>query len=181
MDLSSVVIFLLLLITCFFCIGACQRKGDKSSHIISRFKAPSGSRLLITDLGGLTIGGSLISKGVIGRPDALIDCGEYLIAGEFKNRKFNNNVRRYEYYQVLLYAGHAKAIYRKPVKLRLAYRDSIIEIEYSRNGYMALLKLNNELSQQLKVGRVARLFTTPPKPLHVRWPEAAKFTYKILR
>lgn len=135
--------------------------------IYKQFSIPATQwTILGTDLGKGHARKRLSALGVGGEPDAIFRgkrTGQILV-GEFKNRNYKGYVRHREYYQVLLYIGLAREVYKeKNVVGLLSYRDECVEIPFNEPVFQALIALRDEVPISLKNRRAK-----DPRPLHKR-------------
>jgi hypothetical protein len=153
----------LLLLVAIFLI----QKKTAASAIHSRFGVrESTHRLISTDLGNSKGRLKLARFGINGIPDAAFESvnGKEILVGEFKSRKYRGQVRLYEFYQLLMYMGHIKALYPNHKVLGcLAYADSRVQVNFDPAVYEALLTMREEYWLTVRYKRVA-----DSRPLHKR-------------
>lgn len=122
--------------------------------------------ILGTDLGKGHPSKKLWAFGVAGEPDVIFRgtrTGQIAV-GEFKNRNYKGYVRRREYYQVLLYIGLARVVYRENNVIGLlSYRDECIQIQFDEPVFKALVGIRTEVPISLKNGKAK-----DSRPLHKR-------------
>ncbi len=143
------------------------KKESASGAIYSRFGVRDAThRLISTDLGESKGRLKLARLGINGIPDAVFQAimGKEILVGEFKSRKYRNQVRLHELYQIQLYLGHIQAIYpdHKVVGC-LAYADGRVRVNFDKAVYEALLGLRDEYWITVRYKRVA-----DSRPLHKR-------------
>lgn len=152
---------LLLAIIFFF------QKNSASGAIYSRFGVRESShRLISTDLGESKGRLKLARLGINGIPDAVFEAvsGKEILVGEFKSRKYRDQVRLVEFYQTQLYLGHIQAMYpTHKVVGCLAYADGRVRVNFDPAVYEALLGLRDEYWITVRYKRVA-----DSRPLHKR-------------
>ena len=105
---------------------------------------PASCRVLASDLARHGSRPSLVADGLAGSPDALMRERREgtIIVGEAKSRHYRGRVTPYEYYQVTLYLGMAKRLYRRPVRAILLYGNGrLVPLEFDEDLYRRLLAL----------------------------------------
>ena len=103
---------------------------------------PATCRVLASDLARHRSRPSLVADGLAGSPDALMRERREgtIIVGETKSRHYRGRVTPYEYYQVTLYLGMAKRLYRRPVRAILLYGNGrLVPLEFDEDLYRSLL------------------------------------------
>ncbi|MFO6994482.1 hypothetical protein P3D53_09575 [Pseudomonas aeruginosa] len=153
---------LLLLVAIFFFL-----KKSAASAIHSRFGVrESTHRLISTDLGKAK-GRIMLSRfGINGIADAVFESvnGNEILVGEFKSRKYRGKVKLSEFYQLMMYIGHIKALYPNHTVLGcLAYADSRVQVNFDPAVYESLVGLREEYWLTVRYKRVA-----DSRPLHKR-------------
>lgn len=153
---------LLLLALIFF-----VQKKSAAGAIHSRFGVrESTHRLISTDLGNSEGRIKLSRFGINGIADAVFESvkGKEILVGEFKSRKYRGQVKLSEFYQLVMYIGHIKALYPHHNVLGcLAYADSRVQVNFDPAVYEALLALREEYWLTVRYKRVA-----DSRPLHKR-------------
>lgn len=153
---------LLLLALIFF-----VQKKSAAGAIHSRFGVrESTHRLISTDLGNSKGRIKLSRFGINGIADAVFESvnGNEILVGEFKSRKYRGKVKLSEFYQLMMYIGHIKALYPNHTVLGcLAYADSRVQVNFDPAVYESLVGLREEYWLTVRYKRVA-----DSRPLHKR-------------
>ena len=153
---------LLLLALIFF-----VQKKSAAGAIHSRFGVrESTHRLISTDLGNSKGRIKLSRVGINGIADAVFESvnGNEILVGEFKSRKYRGKVKLSEFYQLMMYIGHIKALYPNHTVLGcLAYADSRVQVNFDPAVYESLVGLREEYWLTVRYKRVA-----DSRPLHKR-------------
>lgn len=136
-------------------------------EIYSRFGVTGLThKLLSTDLGKATGKIKLARYGINGIPDAVFEslAEKVILVGEFKSRKYRDQVKLYELYQLTLYMGHLTERYpHHKIVGCLAYADAQVKVSFDRELYQGLVGLRDEYWQTIKCRRPVN-----KTPLHKR-------------
>ena len=105
---------------------------------------PARVRVIASDLGRHRATWSMRADGLIGNPDVIFRDrnSRRLIVGEAKSRHFKGDVTPYERYQVTLYLGMAKRLYRMPATAIILFGNGRrVPVEFDPALYERLLTL----------------------------------------
>ena len=105
---------------------------------------PARVRVIASDLGRHRATWSLRADGLVGIPDVIFRDRRsgHLIVGEAKSRHWKGAVTPYEHYQVTLYLGMARRLYRQPATAILLYGNGRrVSLEFDPTTYQRLLAL----------------------------------------
>ncbi|MFL1449378.1 hypothetical protein ACI77O_13355 [Pseudomonas tritici] len=142
-------------------------KKSASTEVYSRFGVRDSTHtILSTDLGNAKAQMKLTRHGVNGIADAVFEARsrKSILVGEFKSRKYRQQVRLNEFYQIILYMGHLQAKYPDhTIAGCLAYADGKVNVAFDRAVYEGLIGLKDEYWQSLRMKRPVN-----KTPLHKR-------------
>ncbi len=105
---------------------------------------PSRVRVIASDLGRHRASWSLRADGLVGNPDVLVRdrATRHLVVGEAKSRHFRGSITPYERYQVTLYLGMVRRLYRQPATAVLLFGNGRrVPVEFDPALYNRLLAL----------------------------------------
>ncbi len=105
---------------------------------------PGDVKVLSSDLGRHRSDRRLLADGLVGAPDVLFRDRRrrLIIVGEAKSRHYTGEVTPYERYQVTLYCGMARRLYRRPVTAILLYGNGgLVPLDFDEDLYRSLLAL----------------------------------------
>lgn len=143
------------------------QKQQASGEVYTRFGLRANAyRMLSTDLGKSAGRIKLARFGINGIADAVFEAvsGKEIVVGEFKSRKYRNKVKLHEFYQLMLYMGHLKALHPKhTIRGVLAYADDKVSITYDPDVYEGLVGLKSDYWETVK-----RRSAGSTAPLHKR-------------
>lgn len=147
------------------------RKRQPSTDIFLKFGLNEKTHSLISsDLGAMTDDNPLKDQGVIGQADAIFKSrsDKRFVAGELKGRLYKGVVRRYEYYQVQLYAGLIKKKYGAECDCILAFNNKNVQFAFDPPVYEALMR-NRKAAEKAKHKKKPffSFGTKDEKPLHL--------------
>ena len=129
------------------------KKKAAQGEVYSRFGVrESTHKILSTDLGKSQARMKLTRFGISGIADAVFKAlsGKVILVGEFKSRKFRDEVRLCEFYQLILYMGHIQAQYPDHTIVGcLAYADGRVKVAFDNAVYEALVDLRDEYRQTI--------------------------------
>lgn len=114
---------------------------------------PDHWTIVSSDLGGGHSRQRLYGFGVAGEPDAVLRGNRtgQIAVGEFKNRRHGGYVRQREFYQLILYIGLAREVYRSTnVVGVLAFKDARVEIAHDDALFRALIGMRGEVLDSIK-------------------------------
>ena len=139
---SAVGLALMALLAGLVVWGVARRRSSRD--IVRRWGLdPASCRVLASDLARHRSAPSLVADGLAGSPDVLMreKAGGAIIVGEAKSRHYRGRVAPHERYQVTLYLGMAKRLYRRPVRAILLYGNHRrVEIAFDEDLYQHLLR-----------------------------------------
>lgn len=121
-----------------------QKINDKPIHDL--FAVPlHRSRLVAADIGGRRPK-VFYWNGIRGTPDAAFIMRRGLrrhgVVCDYKSRRFNGRISDYERYQIILYMGIFRALYRLPsVEGRIRYADQLVTIAWDSATFNWLVGL----------------------------------------
>jgi hypothetical protein len=129
------------------------KKQTAKGEIHSRFGVrESTHKILSTDLGKAQARMKLTRFGINGIADAVFKSisGKVILVGEFKSRKYRDEVRLCEFYQLILYMGHIQAQYPDHTIVGcLAYADGRVQVAFDKAVYEGLVGLRDEYRQTI--------------------------------
>ncbi|MBM5458994.1 hypothetical protein H8F21_15610 [Pseudomonas sp. P66] len=142
-------------------------KAKAPRDIYKQFSLPANQWTIVgTDLGKGHPRKRLSALGVGGEPDAIFKGNRtgQIVVGEFKNRKYKGYVRRREYYQVILYIGLAREVFRASnVRGVLSFKDQCVQVPFDEALFQALIGIRAEVPISLKNRK-----PKDSRPLHKR-------------
>lgn len=136
-----------------------HRRGT-NDELVGMFGLPPDYRVLGTDLGGSKEQLTLRADGLIGKPDSAFHSSRrnHWVAGEYKSRKYYGKIRQRELYQVTMYVGMMRSLYRtENVYGIIRFADKAVRVPFDPVLYARLCELAPELRQAEKSWR-------PPNP-----------------
>ncbi len=104
--------------------------------------------VLAADIGGWKVKRRIQRKGVVGMPDALFFDPVRLryVIGEYKSRVWKGSVTERERYQVTLYVGMLRRLWRREPRGLIAYGCGRIQnVAFNKGVYVGLLGLRKEV------------------------------------
>ena len=108
---------------------------------------PASCRVLASDLARHRSRPSLVADGLAGSPDALMRerTEGTIIVGEAKSRHYRGALTAYERYQVTLYCGMARRVYRRPVRAIILYGNGRrVPLTFDEDLYRDLLAIRGD-------------------------------------
>jgi hypothetical protein len=142
-------------------------KAKAPLDIYKQFSLPATQWVILaSDLGKGHPRKTLSAFGVSGETDAIFRGNRtgQIVIGEFKNRMYKGFVRRREYYQVMLYIGLAREVFKQPnVVGVLSFRDECVQIPFDEPLFRALVAIRTEVPISLKNRK-----PQDSRPLHKR-------------
>ena len=105
---------------------------------------PARVRVIASDLGRHRATWSMRADGLVGNPDVIFRdrASRRLVVGEAKSRHCKGDVTPYERYQVTLYLGMAKRLYRMPATAIILFGNGRrVPVEFDPALYERLLAL----------------------------------------
>ena len=105
---------------------------------------PARVRVIASDLGRHRASWSLRADGLVGNPDAIFRdrATRRLIVGEAKSQHYRGAITPYEHYQVTLYLGMVRRLYRQPATAVLLFGNGRqVPLDFDAALYRRLLAL----------------------------------------